>query len=283
MPVPAILGIIAGSGVYPATLARAARRAGVGRLVLAAFENETDPALAAEVEVIEWLRVGQLGRMIRFFRAHSVNEAIMAGQIAPRNLFEMRPDIRALILVGKLRLRNAESLFGAIADELERDGITLLPATTFLEDLLAPAGHVCGPRADRKQLLDIEFGFRIAREVGRLDIGQTVVVKRGTVLAVEAFEGTDECLRRGGALGKRGATMVKVSKRNQDLRFDVPVIGPQTIATAAEAGISVIGVEAGRTLLLGRDEVVRLCREKGITIFAVGCDGSGPRLEHALE
>ncbi|MGI8602426.1 MAG: LpxI family protein [Verrucomicrobiales bacterium] len=264
------LGIIAGNGIYPATLAQAARMAGVAKIVAAAFEQETDPALAKYVDAIEWLRVGQLGRLIKFFRAHGVRQAIMAGQIAPKNLFDLRPDLRAVVLLGKLRIRNAETIFGAIADELASEGISLLPATTFLEDLLPAPGLVCGPRPGKKQMPDIEFAFRMAKEICRLDIGQAVVVKKGTVLAVEAFEGTDECIRRGGALGKGGATVAKVSKPNQDLRFDVPVIGPRTVQSAADAGIPLVVVEAGRTLLLGKEEIVRSCEHFGITLFAAG-------------
>jgi DUF1009 family protein len=268
MTPPAVLGIIAGSGIYPQTLAAAARRAGVARIVAAAFENETAAAFPNLVDAIEWLRVGQVGRLIKFFRDEGVTQAIMAGQIAPRHLFDLRPDFRALVLVGRLKVRNAESLFGAVADELERDGITLLPATTFLDDFIPAAGPIGGPLPNKKAMLDIDYGFRMAKEISRLDIGQTIIVKKGTVLAVEGFEGTDECIKRGGALGHGGATMAKVSKPNQDLRFDVPVIGPHTIETAVAAGISAVVIEAGRTLLLGKDEVVRICDDRRLALIA---------------
>ncbi len=231
--------------------------------------------LAAQCDVIEWMRVGQLGRMIKFFRREKVADAIMAGQIAPKNLFDLRPDFKALMLLGKLRLRHAESIFAAIADEMAADGITLLPATTFLEDLLPGAGLACGPVPTKRQMGDIEYAFRLAKEVSRLDIGQTVVVKKGTVLAVEGFEGTDDCVKRGGALGRgQGATMAKVSKPRQDFRFDVPVIGPRTVVNAAAAGINVIVVEADRTLLLAKEEVFLLCDGHGISLFA-HMDGDG--------
>lgn len=263
-------GLIAGNGLYPGTFARAARAAGAGSLFAAAFVDETDPVLADLVEGIEWLRVGQLGRMIKFFKSNKVAQAVMVGQIAPKNLFDLRPDLRTLKLLARVKERNAESLFSAIADELDGEGIRLLPATTFLEDHLPGAGHVCGPSPGTRQQEDGSFGFRIAKEMSRLDIGQTVVVKKGTVLAVEAFEGTNEAIRRGGALGRGEATMVKVSKPNQDFRFDVPVVGPATIETAAAAGVSSIVVEAGRTLLLGREEVFRLCRELRVSLVARG-------------
>jgi DUF1009 family protein len=268
MSVPATLGLIAGSGIYPATVLRAARRAGVARIVVAAFEAETEPAAAEGADAVEWMRVGQLGRLLQFFKRERVSEAMMVGQIAPKNLFDLRPDLKAFLLLGKLRLRHAESIFGAVADELGKHGVTLLPATTFLDDLLPKPGLVCGPVPDRKQLADVDFGFAMAKEMSRLDVGQSVVVKRGTVLAVEAFEGTDECARRGGALGKGRATLVKVSKPDQDFRFDVPVVGPRTIETAAASGIAVVAVEAGRTLMLGLDEIRALCRSQRVTLFA---------------
>ncbi len=268
------LGLIAGSGNYPLVLARAARAAGVPRLVVAAFEHETDPALAALADEIAWMRVGQLGRMLSFFQTHAVPRAIMAGQIAPKNLFDLRPDFKALLLLGRLRERNAESLFGAVADELTRSGVTLLPATTYLEHLLATPGHLAGPAPGKRVLLDVEFALRTARQVSALDIGQAVVVRHGTVLAVEAFEGTDAAIRRGGALaGKRGgATLGKVSKPNQDFRFDVPVVGPRTLEAAAEARLAAVAVEAGKTLLLERDEIARLADKHRISVVGVTGD-----------
>ncbi len=159
----------------------------------------------------------------------------MAGQIAPKNLFDLRPDWKALLLLARVKRRNAETLFSAIAEELARAGVELLPAYTFLEDLLAAEGLIAGRALSRREEADVAFGFEIAREVSRLDIGQTVVVKNGTVLAVEAFEGTDAAMKRGGALGRKGAIVVKVAKPNQDMRFDVPVIGAATVEVAAAA------------------------------------------------
>ncbi len=265
------LGIIAGSGSYPLILARAARGAGMGRIVVAAFEHETDPALAPLVDEVGWMRVGQLGRLLAFFERRGIGRAIMAGQIAPKNLFDLRPDLRALLLLGKLRERNAESLFGAIADELAKVGVTLLPATTYLEHLLATPGHLAGPAPGKRALGDVEFAMRVAKQVSALDIGQSVVVRNGTVLAVEAFEGTDAAIRRGGALagGKGGATLAKVSKPGQDLRFDVPVIGPRTLETAAEARLAVIAVEAGKTLLLEREKMGGLAARYKVSIIGV--------------
>jgi DUF1009 family protein len=260
------LGIIAGNGVYPRLVADAARNAGVKKIIAAAFTNETDPVLAQHVDLIEWMRVGQLNQLLNFFDQNKVHHAIMAGQIAPKNLFDLRPDLKALMLLGKLKQRNAESIFAAIADELARIDVELLPATTFLEDCLAPADLIVGAKLDRREEEDVDLGWKIAKEIARLDIGQTVIVKNGTVVAVEAFEGTNEAIRRGGALVREGAVMVKVAKPSQDMRFDAPVIGVETIRVAAEAKLRVIAVEAGNTLLLERDAVIDLANRSKISI-----------------
>jgi len=266
-----IIGIIAGSGVYPETFIAAARRQSPGvKLVVAAFHDETNPDLGAQVDAIEWFRVAQLGKVIRFFRREGVSEAVMMGQISPKRLFDMRPDLRVLLILARVRERNAETLFGAIADELAKEGIIVLPATTFLDDHLPGPGHVCGPALKKRQLTDAEFGFRIAKQTSALDIGQCVVVRHGTVLAAEAFEGTNACIQRGGALGHgKDVMMVKVSKPKQDFRFDVPVVGPQTIETCAAAGVSGITIEAGKTLLLEKALVAQLCERHQIGIHAL--------------
>jgi DUF1009 family protein len=265
---PDALGIIAGNGVYPRLLADAARRAGVKKIVAAAFTDETDDRLTAKVDEIQWMRVGQLGKLISFFRGAGVASAIMAGQIAPKNLFDLRPDWKTLLLLARLKRRNAESIFAAIGDELARAGVTLLPATSFLEDCLVPAGLIAGRKLTHREEDDVAFGFEIAREVSRLDIGQTVIVKNGTVLAVEGFEGTNETIKRGGALGGRNAIMVKVAKPTQDMRFDMPVIGVATIEVAAAAHLRVIAVEAQRTLFLERESLTESAARSNISIVA---------------
>jgi DUF1009 family protein len=263
---PDALGIIAGSGSYPLLLAQSARASGVQRIVAVAFTGETDPKLTESVDAIEWMRVGQLARMLSFLRAADVQYGIMAGQIAPANLFELRPDWKTLLLLARLKRRNAEAIFGAIADELSAAGIDLLPAVTFLENHLATSGLIAGRPLNRREEADVAFGLNIAKEMSRLDIGQTVLVKNGTVLAVEAFEGTNEAMKRGGAIGRKGAVMVKVAKPNQDLRFDVPVIGIETIRVAAAAKIRVIAVEAGRTLLLEKEALVEAAEKAGLSV-----------------
>jgi UDP-2,3-diacylglucosamine hydrolase len=266
--IPDALGIIAGNGVYPRLLADAARRAGVKRIVAVAFTDETDDRLAGKVDEIHWMRVGQLGKLIACFRAAGVTDAIMAGQIAPKNLFDLRPDWKTLLLLARLKRRNAESIFAAIGDELAQARITLLPATSFLEDCLAPDGLIAGRKITQREENDVAFGFEIAREISRLDIGQTVIVKNGTVLAVEGFDGTNETIKRGGALGGKNAIMVKVAKPNQDMRFDVPVIGVSTLDVAADAHLRVIAVETGRTLLLEKEALLELAARSSISIVA---------------
>jgi UDP-2,3-diacylglucosamine hydrolase len=261
------LGIIAGNGIYPFLVARGARQSGVTAIHVAAFENETGPELADHADSIEWMRVGQLGRLLKYFEKAGVRRAIMAGQIAPKNLFDLRPDFRVLMVLSTLKRRNAETLFGALAAELAKVGIQLLPATTFLEESLAVEGLIGGPRPKKRSLEDVAYGFEIAKEISKLDIGQTVVVRNGTVLAVEAFEGTNEAIRRGAALGKKGAVVVKVSKPHQDIRFDVPVIGCETLEIASAAGITIIAVEAGKTLLLDKEAVITLAQEKQVTLY----------------
>ena len=268
MATPEILGIIAGNGVYPRLLAKAARKTGVKKIAAAAFSGETDPVLAEHVDLIEWMRVGQLNRLLKFFNQNKVHHAIMAGQIAPKNLFDLRPDWKALLLLGKLKERNAESIFAAIAEELTRIDVELLPATTFLEDCLVPAGLIAGTKLSRREEEDVDLGWKIAKEIARLDIGQTVIVKNGTVVAVEAFEGTNEAVRRGGALAREAAVMVKVAKPTQDMRFDAPVIGVETIRVAADAKLRVIAVEAGKTLLLELNAIADLATHSKLSIIA---------------
>ena len=266
MQSPETLGIIAGNGVYPRLIADAARKAGVTKIVAAAFTDETDPVLNQHVDVLDWMRVGQLGRLVKFFRSQGIHHAIMAGQIAPKNLFDLRPDLKALMLLGKLKQRNAESIFAAVADELAKIDVDLLPATTFLDDSIARPGLIAGPKLAPRQEHDVELGWNVAKEIARLDIGQTIVVKNGTIVAVEALEGTNEAIKRGGTLARQGAVMVKVAKPNQDMRFDVPVIGVETIGVATEAGLRVIAVEAGKTLLLQWDAIANLADAASISI-----------------
>jgi DUF1009 family protein len=266
------LGIIAGNRSLPLILAREARRTGITRIVAAAFEGETDPALASLVDDIVWLRVGQLDRLIEVFTRRNITRCVMVGQIAPRNLFDLRPDLRAMKLLFRLKQKNAHTIFGAIADELARDGVTVIEATPWLRPCMPDAGYACGPTPTASQRNDVEIGFRIAKEITRLEIGQTVVVKEGVVLAVEGFEGTDKCLARGGDLAGKsgGAVAVKVARAQHDMRFDIPCVGPKTLETCAASGIAVLAFEACRTLLLEQPALEEQARHRSISLIAAG-------------
>lgn len=262
------LGIIAGNGRYPILLTGAARARGVKRIAIVGFSGETAPEVEKLADHYTRLRVGQLGGLCNYFRDQGITQAIMAGQITPGNLFDLLPDLKGALLLTRLKERNAETIFSAIADELKKAGVELLPATTFLEDSLPEPGHIAGPKLSSHQLADVALGFRVAKEISRLDIGQSVVVKKGTVVAVEAFEGTDAAMERGGRLGKGGVVLVKVSKPNQDFRFDVPVIGTRTMEQARDSGVNVIACEARCTLLLDRKLVVEQAVHWRISLFA---------------
>lgn len=266
------IGIIAGNRSLPLVFARQARAMGVKRLVAAAFEGETDPALGGLVDEIVWLKVGQLSKLIDTFVSRSVKQCIMAGQIAPKNLYEVRPDLRAMTVLLRLKEKNAHTIFGAIADELAKEGVQLIDALPWLRPLMPGIGFQLGPKLPEALRADVDFGFRIAKEISRLEIGQTVVIKDGTVLAVEAFEGTDKCLSRGGELaGKNGgAVAVKLAKESHDLRFDIPCLGPGTLEACAAARISVLAFEAGKSLLLEEDTCEGLARKNRISVLTVG-------------
>ena len=268
---PESIGLIAGSRSLPLDFARLARAAGVRRIVCTAVEGETDPALASLVDDIVWLKVGQLGKMISAFTSRGVKQVVMAGQVAPKNLFDLRPDLRALGVLMRLKEKNAHSIFSAIATELQKDGVELIEATPWLAPLMPGKGFHLGAKISDGQRADMEFGFRIAKETARLEIGQLVVVKNGAVLAVEGFEGTDKCLARGGELaGKNGgAVAVKVAKLNHDMRFDIPCIGAQTLEICAASGVAVLALESGKTLLLEQETCAQVAKQNKISLTTI--------------
>jgi DUF1009 family protein len=269
-PAPESLGLIAGSRSLPLMFAKQARASGVKRVVAVAFENETDPVLAQFVDEIVWLKVGQLSRLISAFTDRGVKQCVMLGQVAPRNLFDVRPDLRALGVLMRLKAKNAHTVFGAVADELKKDGVEVIEPLPWLEPLMPKRGFVLGPKLSEEQQEDLTFGFRMAKQISLLEIGQSVVVKKGAVLAVEGFEGTDNCLRRGGELAGKdgGAIAVKVAREKHDMRFDIPCIGAATLKTCHESGIAALGIEGGKTLLLDREELEALAKKHKIAIAA---------------
>ena len=262
------LALIAGQGLYPMLVAQAVRRAGIP-LRLIAFAEETRADLVASVPESErcTLLVGQLGKMLKALEHFEAGYALMAGQITPRRLFKgLHPDLKATRILFSLKRRNADTIFGALATEIEQIGVHLLDARALLDDQLATSGCMTGRRfpIEREYL---EHGIHIARECARLDIGQSCVVRKGTVLAVEAFEGTDEMIRRAGTFKTDDALFVKTVKANQDYRFDVPCFGQRTLETMREAGLAAAALEAGRVLVLDKAAVLAQARSWGIHLF----------------
>jgi DUF1009 family protein len=260
--------LIAGQGIYPGLVAAALRRAGVP-VKLIAFDEETRPELVASFPEVDrrTILVGQLGKMLRAIEQFGAGYAYMAGQISPRRLFRgLHPDLKATRILFSLKRRNAETIFGAIAAEIEQLGVCLLDARSFLEDQLATPGVMTGSRFPIEREY-IDHGIHLAREIARLDIGQGVVVRKGTALAVEAFEGTDEMLRRAGSFKTTQALFVKTVKTNQDYRFDVPVFGQRTLETMREAGLGAAALEAGRVIMLDRPGILAQARTWGIHLL----------------
>ncbi|OGW86703.1 MAG: hypothetical protein A3C35_04045 [Omnitrophica bacterium RIFCSPHIGHO2_02_FULL_46_11] len=264
------LGLITGNGILPELLAREARKVG-RRVAVCAIEGETNPSISLLADATEWIRLGQLGRIIKFFNGQGVREAVMAGKITKTNLFKgnIRPDLEMIKALAKAKNHSDDSLLGGIADHLERKGIKLLNSTAFLsEETLPQRGILTMRKPSKKELIDIDFGWHLAKQMGRLDIGQTVVVKNQAVLAVEAIEGTDQAILRGGALGAGQVVVVKVAKPNQDMRFDVPTVGLGTLEAMIEAKASVLAFEAGKTIILERKRFIEKANAHKIAVVA---------------
>jgi UDP-2,3-diacylglucosamine hydrolase len=262
------IGLIAGNGRFPLIFAETAKREGA-RVVAVAHRGETDEAIERIADTVTWVRVGELGKLIRTFRDAGVRRAVMAGGIKKVRLFSDWPDWRGATFLARLRSFKDDELLRGLARELGGEGIEVVSSTLFLSSILAREGvlgRVAPKPPDGK---DIALGFRVAKDAGRWDVGQSVVVKQGIVLAVEGMEGTDACIRRGGELGRGGVVVVKVSKPQQDLRFDVPAVGPQTIAVMAEVGAHVLALETGRTLLLDREELLSAADRAKIAVVGV--------------
>jgi DUF1009 family protein len=261
------IALIAGRGLYPAITAAAIRAAGVP-LRLIAMDDETDAALIASFPASERIsiNVGQIGKMLDALKNFGAGYALMAGQVKPKKLFHgLTPDLKAAAILFKLKRRNAETIFGAIAEEIERIGVTLLDARAFIDDQMATAGSMSGVKlpTDTEYL---DHGILIAREMARLDVGQGCVVRKGTVLAVEAFEGTDAMLRRAGTFKTDETLFVKTVKGRQDFRFDVPVFGRRTLETMKEAGIAAAALEAGKVIILEKPAVLKEAKSLGIAL-----------------
>lgn len=265
---PTSFALISGRGCYPKLLAESARQQGAEHIVAIAFRRETDPVIAKIADETEWIHLGQLGKMLEAIKKSGVKHAIMAGQITPTHLFNIRMDCAMLNLLRDLKTRNAETIFGAIAEELAKLGVELLPASLYMEPFMAEAGILSRRTPTESENGDIELGIRTAITTSHLDIGQTVVVKEGTILAVEAFEGTNDTIRRAGKLGGPGAVVVKLAKQGHDMRFDIPVVGTHTIKVLRKAKASVLALEAGRAIILEREKVIEAADDAGIALAA---------------
>ncbi|MGL4855189.1 MAG: LpxI family protein [Lentisphaeria bacterium] len=273
MSIPERIGLIAGRGKMPELVCAGARAAGVKHIAVVAMHDETDPSIEKYADHVDWIYVGQIRKAAKALRKQGVSEAIMAGQVKPSRLFKgIRPDWEAVKILWKLRERNADTIFGAICAAFEKFGINFIDSTLFLGDYLVKEGVMTKCKPNRQQQLDIDYGVKVAKEISRLDIGQTVVVKKGTVLAVEGFEGTDKAIKRGGALGHGGACVVKVAKPKHDMRFDVPCIGMRTVESMVEGKIKTLAVHAGKVILIERDETLKAMDRAGICLVGIKCE-----------
>lgn len=263
------IGIIAGGGQFPYLFAEAAKKAG-RQVVVVGHKGESHPDLETVADRFCWIKLGQLGKIIKFFHSEQVAETVFLGTITKTRIFrDVFPDLKGLSLWNKIDVRQDDSILRAFADELEKEGIKVLESTLYLQHLLFPSGVLTRKKPNESQRKDIHFGFQMARAIGKLDIGQCVVVRDMSVVAVEAIEGTDAAIKRGGMLARENAVVVKVKKPDQDFRFDLPAIGPKTIETMREVRACVLAVEAGQSLLFDRETVISQANKAGITVVGV--------------
>ncbi len=260
------IGLIAGDGRFPIIFADNVRRLGYTVSAIA-YVGTTLPELESHVEHIHWLKIGQFSKALAAFKHDGIRQAVMLGGIKKTNVFStLRPDLRALAIFSRLKNWKDDAILRAVAGELEREGIVIRESTFGLQGILAEEGYLTSKKPGKKEEADIQFGWETLETLGALDIGQCVVVKNQVIVSVEAVEGTDEAITRGGTLAGKGGVVVKRTKRHQDLRFDLPAIGPQTIQTMAAVQASVLAIEAGRTVILDRDDVFSQANEAGISI-----------------
>ncbi|HUR97689.1 MAG TPA: UDP-2,3-diacylglucosamine diphosphatase LpxI [Pyrinomonadaceae bacterium] len=260
-------GLIAGNGQFPFLVVEGARKQGAG-LAVAAIKEETDKRIDAVADDVMWVGIGQLGKMISYFKSRGVTKAIMAGQVKHVQIFSgALPDVRMLKMLWNLPKRNTDALIGGVADELASEGIELIDSTYFLQDHLAQKGFLTKREASETELGNIEYGLHIAEEIARLDLGQTIVVRAKACVAIEAMEGTDATIRRAGELAKGKLTVVKVAKPDQDMRFDVPVVGVPTIEAMIAAGATCLSITAGKTLIFDREQMIALANRNSICVL----------------
>lgn len=271
-----IYGLIAGNGQFPFLVVEGARKAGAS-LAVVAIREETDPRIDDVADNVTWVGIGQLGKMISFFKKNNVSKAVMAGQVKHVQLFSgALPDLRMVKMLWGLPRRNTDALIGGVAGEMATEGIELIDSTWFVKDHLAIDGVLTRRNPSDTERENIEYGLHIANEIARLDLGQTIVVRARACVAIEAMEGTDAAIRRAGELARGKLTVVKVAKPDQDMRFDVPVVGLPTIRTMVAAGATCLSIAAGKTLIFDREETLALANENKICIV-----GSPPETKPA--
>lgn len=266
---PKVIGLIAGNNQFPFLFARAGKDQGY-RIVAAGVIGDTSPLLRTQVDRFQYFKVGELKKLFAYFRENGVTDVIMAGQVNPDNLFNPKVvlDAEFQALADALRDRKTDTIFGAVADRLAKEGMTLLDSTLLLQKYLSPKGTLTKRGPTLSELADIEFGYSIAKLMGGIDVGQTVVIKEKAIVAIEAMEGTDRAIERGGTIAHGGAVVIKTSKPKQDSRFDVPVIGPRTIQTMAKVKAACLCIEAGKTLIIDLDKTIALANQHNICITA---------------
>ncbi len=262
------VGMIAGNGSFPRLFLEAARRTGA-RVVVVAHEGETDPSIDDLGFPVRWIRLGQVGAIFDTFHKNGIARAAFVGGVRKPRLFDLRPDWKGMMILGRLSRYHDDEALRALAAEFEKEGIEIVPSTLLLPDLAAPGGLLTRRKPTEAEEADIRVGIEIARIIGPADLGQCLVVREKVVVAVEAIEGTDETIRRAGTFGGEGCVVVKMAKPGQDLRFDLPSIGPGTIRTMAEAKARVLAVEAGKTLLFDREETLSLADSSGISVVGI--------------
>jgi len=270
----ACIGLIAGNGRFPIIFAENARRLGY-TVSAVAHIGETEPELEKHVEKIHWIKIGQLNKLIQAFKSDGVRHAVMLGGIKKTHVFTtVRPDLRVLAMAGRLRLWKDDAILREFAAELEREGIQICESTFGLNGILVEEGSLTKRSPTKKEWADVRYGWEIAESVGRLDIGQCVDVKDRVIVAVEAVEGTDNAIRRGGELAGKGTVVVKRCKPQQDIRFDLPAVGLRTIETMKSALASVLAIEAGKSVLLDRQEMIRQADRAGIAVVGISAEGA---------
>ena len=265
-------GLIAGNGKFPFLVVEGAKQQGAS-LCVVAIREETDKRIEEIAEKVVWVGIGQLSKMISFFKQEGVTQAIMAGQVKHVQIFSgALPDLRMIKMLWNLPQRNTDALIGGIADEMKSEGIELIDSTYFIQDHLAQTGVLSKRKPDKTEQGNIEYGLQVAGEIARLDLGQTIVVRAKACVAIEAMEGTDAVIKRAGELANGKLSVVKVAKPNQDMRFDVPVVGTPTIKTMIEAGATCLCLTARKTLIFDRAEMLKLADDNKIAVVAVGSE-----------